>query len=250
VADAPTFDPLTIASDFMEVGLAAGFRVEEFGALGGERLFALTRRIPGKRPRIYISSGIHGDEPAPVQALLQMIREGIFDRRANWFLCPLLNPTGLSLGTRENAARVDLNRDYRNPKTEEIRAHVGWLNRQPRFDLSLCLHEDWESRGFYLFEHNPDGRESLAQGMLLAAGQAGCPADLSDRIDGFESKEGVIAAFPEPMDWPDWPEAFLLRDQFTRFAYTVESASSFSLDARVAAQVAAVGAGLAKFLGG
>ena len=29
-----------------------------------------------------------------------------------------------------------------------------WLARQPNFDLAVCVHEDWESVGFYLYELN------------------------------------------------------------------------------------------------
>ena len=48
---------------------------------------------------------------------------------------------------------------------EEIKAHIQWLARQPKFDLCLLLHEDWESHGFYLYEQNPDARRSFADRM-------------------------------------------------------------------------------------
>jgi murein tripeptide amidase MpaA len=72
-----------------------------------------------------------------------LLERGFFDARAVWFLCPLLNPVGLAHGTRENAGGLDLNRDYLHPASTEVRAHTAWLQRQPRFDLALILHEDW-----------------------------------------------------------------------------------------------------------
>ena len=71
-----------MASKFEAAGAKAGFRREVFGEAGGCPLLALTRRTPGPRPRIYFSAGIHGDEPAPVLALLSLIESGEFGDRA------------------------------------------------------------------------------------------------------------------------------------------------------------------------
>jgi protein MpaA len=147
-------DPMAIAVRFDAAARAAGFRVEKFGKTPSGPLLALTKRTAGPRPRIYLSAGIHGDEPAPPLALLRLIERGLFDARAVWFICPLLNPAGLARGTRENTDGLDLNRDYRSMASAEIRAHVAWLQRQPRFDLAVLVHEDWEAKGFYLYEVN------------------------------------------------------------------------------------------------
>ena len=103
---------------------------------------------------IYISSGIHGDEPAGPVALRRLIDEDRWPGDTELILCPCLNPTGLQAKTRENRHGIDLNRDYRDPKSEEVRAHMAWLNQLPRFDLSLVLHEDWEADGYYLYDRN------------------------------------------------------------------------------------------------
>jgi predicted deacylase len=241
---APPFDPLNLASRLSEAGAKAGFRREPFGEAGGVPLFALTRRTPGPRPRIYLSAGIHGDEHAPPLALLSMIEAGVFDGRATWFLCPMLNPAGLAQGTRENPEGRDLNRDYRHLESPEVRAHSHWLRHQPNFDLALCLHEDWESTGFYLYELNPDGRRSLAGPMITAAAQA-CPIDKSPMIDGREAKAGIIRPSGNPLEREKWAEAIYLLANHTRQTYTIESPSSLALEVRVAALRAAVIAALA-----
>src|SRR5438874_13646139 len=89
-----TLDPLEFGPRIQAAARASGFRVEPYGEIAGASLFALTRRTPGPRPRIYLSAGIHGDEPAPPLTLLALLERGHFDARANWFLCPLLNPAG------------------------------------------------------------------------------------------------------------------------------------------------------------
>jgi protein MpaA len=235
-----------LAARFEAAGREAGFRVERFGQVEGCPLLALTRRTPGRLPRIYLSAGIHGDEPAPPLALLDLLESGAFDRRAVWFLCPLLNPAGFDRRARENAAGIDLNRDFRDPQSDEIRAHVAWLRRQPRFDCTLCVHEDWEAGGFYLYEQNPLGRPSLA-GPMLRAAAAFCPIDPSEVIDGREAKQGIIRPLENPFDRSKWPESIYLRANHTSLAYTIETPSAFPLADRIAAHRAALGAAIESF---
>jgi protein MpaA len=240
----PVLDPRAVAARLAAAGRAAGLAMEHFGEAAGCPLFALTRRTPGPRPRIYLSAGIHGDEPAGPLALLELIEAGHFDRRADWFICPLLNPSGFLTGARENAEGLDLNRDYRDPRSAEIRAHVAWLRRQPNFDLMLCLHEDWEATGYYLYEQNPLDRPSLADPMLAAVAR-GCPIDPSGLIDGREARGGIIRPVIDPWEREQWPEAIYLRVHHTTLGYTIESPSGFPLAQRVAAHRAAVEAALA-----
>jgi len=118
VKAAPVIEPRALAERFSAAARAGGFNVDRFGSVRGYPLFALTKPAPTDgRPSIYLSAGIHGDEPASPLALLRLLEAGTFDARASWYLCPLLNPTGLATGTRENAEGVDLNRDYRHGAT-------------------------------------------------------------------------------------------------------------------------------------
>jgi murein peptide amidase A len=141
------------------VARGCGWQPEVFHASDGFQWLALHRKptLASPQPfRVYLSTGIHGDEPAGPLAALRLIRDNQWSAHAEIFLLPCLNPIGFASNKRENGHGVDLNRDYLQPKTLEIRAHIAWLERQAGFDLSLCLHEDWESHGFYLYELNPD----------------------------------------------------------------------------------------------
>jgi protein MpaA len=227
-------DPVSLAAKFEACAASAGFKKEVFGMAAGCPLLAFTKRTAGAKPRIYLSAGIHGDEPAPPMALLSMMESGDFDQRAVWIICPILNPAGLSAGLRENASGVDLNRDYRNPESPETQAHIAWLERQPNFDLAICVHEDWESTGFYLYELNPDKRPSLAENMIKAASKA-CPIDLSPLIEGRESRGGIIRPELNPMEREKWPEAAYLQVHHTRLSYTVESPSALAMETRISA---------------
>jgi predicted deacylase len=236
-------DPAALVSRLEKAGAKAGFRSEVFGEVGGFPLLALTKRTAGIRPRIYLSAGIHGDEPATSLALLSLIESGDLDGRATWFLCPLLNPTGLARGVRENAAGVDLNRDYRNAESPEVRAHIAWLGSQPRFDMAVCVHEDWESVGFYLYELNPDKRASAAQPMITAASKA-CPIDLSPQIEGREARGGIIRPVLNPEEREKWPESIYLQVNHTRLSYTIETPSSLPMETRVTTHRAALRAAI------
>src|SRR5688572_5848689 len=165
----PPFESTELVARFESAARENGFRCERYAEVAGCPLIAWTKRTPAPRPRLYLSGGIHGDGPAPPLALLEMLESGTFDSRANWLICPLLTPSGFLKRTRESAEGVDLNRDYKDIRSAEIRAHINWLQRQPNFEITFSLHEDWESVGFYLYELNPDDRPSLAERMIAAA---------------------------------------------------------------------------------
>lgn len=236
----PNLDPLAFQTQLESSAARAGFRREVFGTVAGHALVALTKRTAGVRPRIYVSAGIHGDEPAGPLALAALLDRGAFDARATWFVCPLLNPVGFARRTRENAEGLDLNRDYKSLKSAEIQAHARWLKRQPNFDLTLCLHEDWEATGYYLYELNPTARTTLARPMIDAVSRV-CPIESATVIDGRNVAEtGIIRPISDPLLRELWPESIYLRAHHTRLSYTLESPSSLPIDQRVAAHVAAI----------
>ena len=193
------------------------------------------------RKRIYISAGIHGDEPAGPLASLRLLQENRWPANAEIFLLPCLNPLGFVLNQRGNAQGIDLNRDYRNPKTAETARHIAWLEQQPQFDLYLCLHEDWESHGFYLYEQNPDLQPSLAEKMIAAVAPV-CPVDMSENIEDRPAQGGIIRPIISPQERPDWPEALYHITHKSRQGYTLEAPSDFPLPVRVDALVAGVNA--------
>jgi succinylglutamate desuccinylase len=232
-------DPPALLAQFESLASAQGFRLERFGEIASCPLIALTKRTAGPRPRIYLSAGIHGDEPAPPLALLRLLERGFFDRRAVWFVCPLLNPVGFLRRTRENADGLDLNRDYRLTKSAEVLAHIRWLETQPCFDLALCLHEDWEATGTYLYELNPNHRPSLAEPIIAAIANK-YPIDQAELIDGRPARGGIIRPDGDPATRELWPEAIYLRAHHTPLTYTIETPSAHPLEERLAAQCLAV----------
>ena len=244
-------ETIDIHAVLREVRAAAqvhGWSSELFYKIGDLDLIALHRkaalRSQNSEFKIYISTGIHGDEPAGPLAALHLLQENLWPSDAELWLVPCLNPEAFILNTRGNAGGIDLNRDYRHPQSAEVAAHIRWLEQQPPFDRYLCLHEDWESHGFYLYEQNPDGKPSFAKKIIEAVKKV-CPIDLSENIEGRAAQGGIIRPNISPQERPDWPEALYLISHKSRQGYTLEAPSDFPLPVRVQALVAGVRAALA-----
>ncbi len=196
---------------------------------------------PGPGPRVYLSAGIHGDEPAGPLALLELMRNEFFSEEVHWLLCPALNPDGLAAASRENAQGIDLNRDYWSLTTAEVATHARWLTSQPAPDLCISLHEDWETSGFYFYEINlgEDDPERAAE--ILSAVHPWLPAEACAEIDGHACRSpGWIYHEAEP-DLPEgWPEAIYLAKMGCPLSFTFETPSCAKLETRVAAHCAAI----------
>ncbi len=221
-----------------------GFILHKIGQAADHSILALEKKaaIASEHPfRLYLSSGVHGDEPAGPLALEHLLENNLIPTDLDLTIIPLINPTGFESQTRENSAGHDLNRDFRYPKNPESQAVQDFLKNQAPFHLSITLHEDWESTGFYMYSLSPTLDQTNARGILDAAAKAG-PIDLASEIDGSPSTAGLIDR-PAEFDMEgrnDWPESFLLYSKSRHAHYTFESPSSAPIDQRIDQQVAAV----------
>jgi murein peptide amidase A len=91
------------ALGLQEWGLSVAGRPLFGAALGG-----------GKRGRILVVGGVHGDEPSSVEAVVALVgrlRTGELPT-GDLVVVPALNPDGLARGSKNNARDVDLNRNF------------------------------------------------------------------------------------------------------------------------------------------
>lgn len=232
-------DVVGYLGDFAGAAERAGFVGECLVRTEAGQVMAWHREGSGRR--VYVSAGIHGDEPAGPLALLELLREGVFAGDEDWTICPALNPGGLQAGTRDNAAGIDLNRDYVRRRSPEVVAHAAWLERCPVPGLFLSLHEDWETSGFYFYEINlGEDRPERARAVLSAVAEH-VPVEPGRLLDDHEVREPGWIHHAAEADLPNhWPEAIFLAKLGCPLSFTFESPSSLELEARVAAQVAAV----------
>jgi hypothetical protein len=225
--------------DWSHASALRGFQSKAFGRIGGFPLLASSKGDPSQQC-IYLSSGIHGDEPSGPQALLGLLNEGFFDDRFHWLICPTLNPTGLEAGIRENSRGVDLNRDYCLCESDEVCSHIAWLKEQQIPQLFLSLHEDWESSGFYYYEINLRGAVSDYKNLLAAAAPY-FPPEPESLIDNHKVTEPGWIHHSEHPDLPEgWPEAIYLAKMGCPISLTFETPSSMTFQKRVGCHQAMV----------
>lgn len=239
-------EPIEIAQVQREVHRLAelhGWECDTFLETPRLTLRAYRRPFPGATKNVYLSAGIHGDEPSGPLALLQLLEENRWPD-ANLWMVPCLNPPGFELNQRENADGIDLNRDYRHLRTAEVAAHAAWLQAQPRFDLTLILHEDWESNGFYVYELNPSNLPSLAESIVESVRDL-CPIETAAEVDSWPCNAGIIRPQAPPEERPQWAESLYLIVHKSRLSYTLETPSDFDITLRVKAHVRAVRAAFA-----
>ncbi len=217
----------------------AGFRSTVLGHFEAGPLTVWQRG--GEGPHVYLSAGIHGDEPAGPLALLELLRRGFFAPCIRWTLCPALNPDGLAAGCRANSRGIDLNRDYWLRSSPETAAHSGWLETIDVPDLFISLHEDWETDGFYFYEINLAGESPERGEAVIEAIRPWFPPEPGPEIDGHQTRgPGWIYHEAEP-DVPEgWPEAIFLAKRGCPLSFTFETPSRAPLHQRVAALAAGV----------
>jgi hypothetical protein len=154
---------------------------------------------------------------------------------------------GLSANQRETGAGIDPNRAYDRDGVPEVVWHRDQVADQ-RYDIALCLHEDWEADGFYTYELRADDRPSIA-GRLLATARPICGLAGADEIDGRPAREGLIVP-GEPIEnilveLDGLPEAIWLYLKKTPLNYTLETPSNhFDLATRARCQAEVVRAAI------
>lgn len=173
-------------------------RIGEFDALGcAHPLFVIDMGEPGVgKIRVLIAGGIHGDEPAGVEAPLRFIEENAGNRelleKFVFTIYPCNNPTGWELNTRENWRGIDLNREFGARKPEPEAEIIMHSLRGHCYDLVYEMHEDIDSPGFYLYEIAEDESYHIGEVIIDAVSKMGCPINTNECIEGMPAKNGLI----------------------------------------------------------
>jgi len=173
--------------------------IGEFEAMGrAYSMYVLCLGSPtSAKSNVMIAAGIHGDEPAGVEAALRFAESAARDKSLlsnyHFVIFPCNNPTGYELGTRENWKGVDLNRQF-NVRKPEPEVLILMNTIQGRcFDLVVEMHEDIDAPGLYLYEISDDDNSRVGEEIIAAVAAAGYPINLSDCIEGLPAHGGVIS---------------------------------------------------------
>ena len=236
-------DPVTTYEDaFTRIAELQNLKPEVIWESEADTISIWTRSASSAfAPRVYISAGIHGDEPCGTDALLRFLELHQLSNACDWVIAPLLNPSGFKAGTRENCDGIDLNRDFFRKESGEIRAFTSWWESQSRgCDLHFSLHEDWETTGLYLYEINTSAMASFA-GAVLDSIRKFVPLEDCGPIDGHElSAPGLIVHEPEPDEAFGWPEAIWLVKQYPVLSLTLEAPGHIARGFRTSALLTAL----------
>jgi len=226
----------------------AGCEVRTLCTVGGLPVIVIESAAAQDRaPAVYLSAGVHGDEPGAAWGLLTWAEKHVKELKSGSFLiAPCLNPVGLTLNTRLDHRGIDLNRRFHDVEDVICGPWQHWIaKRAMRF--GLCLHEDYDAQGIYLYELNharqTAGHEIIARCSRVIA------SDLRKNIDGQRTNGGVIRRRKMPAHLPGMPEAIELHVRGCPVTLTFETPSEFDLDRRMRAQVRFVEVTLEVFSG-
>ncbi len=197
-------------------------RVREVAAVGAPRTLLCVELGDSSQPCVYLSAGVHGDEPAGIVALLLAVENRELDTRFSYRIWPCMNPTGFEARTRESVDGLDINRTFgRGGGSPEAKAIV-MANRDRKYVLAADLHEDDEAGGFYAYAY---GESGAAERALESVARGGFAID----------RRGVLRPDPaaEAIEIGGLSLSLLLCRNASRRTVTFETASARALHERV-----------------
>lgn len=203
-------------------------------------LLKITYRPTHPRYRVLITAGMHGDEPAGVEAAVALIRLLASEQKPKVFshvaidLVPWVNPWGFQHLSRENAESKDINRDFNRLKTFEAASLVAAVESQ-HYDVALDLHESSDDDGFMVFTYqgvlSPD---PIVQRLI----EAGYPVSGARTNRRYANGVETLRA-PTSGATYSWSQRMIVTHQ-PLISWTLESPDQWPESRRVAFHMAAV----------
>ena len=166
--------------------------IEQVGTVHNYPIYQIHLASSVDTPKhVLITGGMHGDEPAGVEAVLQFLERDntALLRNFSFLVIPCINPYGYVHNTRETLNGVDINRAFETDNVPEV-VIVKKALGQTQFSLAIDFHEDYEATGFYLYEGKRD--EKYIGTKLATAAKAIGPIDPDDPgEDAPDLSEGI-----------------------------------------------------------
>lgn len=205
-----------------------------------------------KSPNILLTAGVHGDEPAGVETVLHLLESQECEILApfSFTIVPCVNPSGYVDNTRANRQGADINRSFEEDGVAEVRLIKDLLQGQ-QIDCFIDLHEDWEAKGFYLYEGRRNKNWIGAD--IISAVEAIGPIDADGDIGGEEDNEDDSnepisrGAFAVAATWGTVGLAPYVLEYHAPHVLIFETPTSWEIDRRVAAHLAALKSVLAHY---
>ncbi len=218
----------------------SGLIMDGLYGVGDEEVFVIRNQaaVDGAENGNYFSAGVHGDECAPVSALLEWAETHPESLQQQAFtIFPCMNPVGLLENHRVDGDGIDLNRNFQNLEIPLIKAWQEFL-KDSRFSIAVNLHEDYDAHGIYIYELS---EKTKPADRLLSACQDVIPREMKSEVDGNPFVNGIMTHDGDLHEIVKedlaggYPEAIYLALHHTDCALTFETPSEFSLTDRVTA---------------
>ena len=232
---------------------------KEFGDLPILSVHLAPQQMSKEPPiKVLITAGIHGDEPAPLLALLAFLKKwALQGKNVEVFAFPCVNPTGLLRRRRGTSQGYDLNRIMDpmaiSPEVRILLSAISDINQT--FDVVFDLHEDnpdvpcdfhdggSNATGFYVYESARDETSrSLGHNITEAIRQLGLPIVSDPLVYGEKANKGVVFRDRSKCTRRDFERYMLMN--WTSRVFIPETPTSWGLRDRVTAHEWAVEAGL------
>jgi protein MpaA len=207
-----------------------GLMMRSVEQLDGLPVMEVTSPALQNKTGIYISAGIHGDEPAGVTGLLDW---AMSKKLASipLVLYPCLNPWGLINNSRFDSLGNDLNRIWDNDDHPLVQA-VSRKIQSIELCLSLNLHEDYDGQGIYLYEPKRGGRSDSFAEKILSSAESIIRRDCRKTIEGGKVRDGIIRPRLHNLPKEGKPEAVYLYENQRGRNFTLETPSEFAFQDR------------------
>ncbi len=183
-----------IQKEIQEIDDHVNFNISDLGFIKNndfESKILLLKFSGNKNKRTaLIVGGIHGNEPASVQAILNVINiiknnTELYNEWTIYFI-PIANPWGFANFSRFSENQHDINRDFKKFKSDEAKFISRFL-KDKKFDLVIDLHEDRFSKGFYFFSL---GKNNILSSKIISGLK--CKIENDIRFYTLKVKNGVI----------------------------------------------------------
>ncbi len=206
---------------------------------------------------VFISGGIHGEEPAGPYAVMRFLENNVAGFLNYRFLIfPCVNPFGFEHGCRFNPDGIDVNRQFK-PDTDcrEAAKVLRMLSRFGRkFVCGIDLHEtdpNWADEGFtaadnpttfYMWETCADKRLRVGNRVMYAVKRIAPVCDWPTIYR--DTNHGGVIWYPEGCANPVYAQGTTLdaylNANYTPQSFTLETPCGWDMEKRVAVHLAAV----------
>lgn len=161
----------------------------------GCRIWMLSWRPPGEiKIHALLTGGIHGNEPAGANALIQfaerLAKDILHYPGMAIDIVPVVNPWGWVHEYRHNGAGIDLNREFNSFNAEES-VLMRSLCANHSYDIMIDCHEDGQVSGFYFYRlANP--KDEVCKHIIQSVHTAGFPIHEGRVSYIFYARDGII----------------------------------------------------------